>query len=81
MTDSDILDTFPDYLTMSFVYASTQMPKDRLQPLYYVCPLFLFNELLVFGYAIECGFAKTRCPQYIQNTLSLVRNDSLLWYD
>ena len=36
MIYSDILDTFPDYLTMSFVYVTAQMPKERLQPLYYV---------------------------------------------
>lgn len=40
---SDVLSSFPLYLTMSFVYATDYMPKDKLRPLYYV--RFIINSI------------------------------------
>ena len=36
---SDTLKTLPPVFTLSFVYSTDHMPKDRLRPLYYVSPL------------------------------------------
>ena len=58
-TSSDTLKTLPPVFTLSLVYSTDHMPKDRLRPLFYVL-LLRFLYRVVARVAAEPGNAEAR---------------------